>query len=141
MIEIEKFDATDKRELLSRERYWIELMKPSMNKTIPGRTGAEWLQDNAEYMKRYHKQYRLDNAEHMKQHMKQYYREHAEQIKQYHRDNAEHIKQYRLDNAEHIKQRGNKKHTCGCGGRHTYANKAKHLKTKKHREYETRAQI
>jgi hypothetical protein len=66
MVEIEKFDATDKRELLSRERYWIELLRPSMNKAIPGRTGAEWFQDNAEKRKEQMKQYRIDTDDRLK---------------------------------------------------------------------------
>ena len=44
MIEIEKYTATDKHDLLKRERYWIETLKPSLNRYIPTRTQLEWAQ-------------------------------------------------------------------------------------------------
>ena len=46
MIEIEKYNATDKRNLETRERHWIELLKPTLNRTIPTRTDQEYRDDN-----------------------------------------------------------------------------------------------
>jgi len=42
MIEIEKYPCNDKREAESRERYWIEFYKSSLNKRIPTRTRQEY---------------------------------------------------------------------------------------------------
>lgn len=38
---IEEYSCTSKRELESRERYWIEHLKPTLNKNIPSRTLEE----------------------------------------------------------------------------------------------------
>tara|TARA_R110000764_G_scaffold1879_6_gene8201 strand:+ start:1040 stop:1552 length:513 start_codon:yes stop_codon:yes gene_type:complete len=62
MIEIEKYDATDKRHLETRERYWIEELKSSLNNYIPTRTWKEYRQDNKEHIKQYIKQYQQDNT-------------------------------------------------------------------------------
>ena len=72
MIEIEKYEATDKHDLKKRERYWIETLKPSLNKQIPTRTRKEWAQTDKvkESRKNQKKQYRL--TEHGKQTEKAY---------------------------------------------------------------------
>ncbi len=46
-------------------------------------------------------------------------------------DNKEKIREYRVNNKDKI----NQKHDCECGGKFTYAHKAKHFKTKKHQRY------
>ena len=55
---------------------------------------------------------------------------------EYRKDNAEKIKQYdkqyRKDNAEKIKG----KVQCGCGGKYTMVNKARHERSKKHMKWE-----
>ena len=43
----------------------------------------------------------------------------------------EYQKKYHIKNIEKI----NKKNNCVCGGKHTYVNRAKHLKTPKHQNY------
>tara|TARA_R110000868_G_scaffold300864_1_gene561327 strand:+ start:262 stop:456 length:195 start_codon:yes stop_codon:yes gene_type:complete len=43
MIEIERYKAYDKRHLETRERYWIEQMKPSLNSCFPTQTREEWM--------------------------------------------------------------------------------------------------
>ena len=50
MVEVERYNAIDKRNLETRERYWIELLKPSLNHNIPTRTNQE-----------YHMQFYIDN--------------------------------------------------------------------------------
>lgn len=44
IILIESFQCTSKLELLKRERYWIEKLKPSLNKNVPTRTNKEYQQ-------------------------------------------------------------------------------------------------
>ena len=59
MVQVEQYEAKDKHDLHARERYWIEQLKPKLNKYIPTRTQREWCEDNKEYFK----QYRHDNRE------------------------------------------------------------------------------
>jgi hypothetical protein len=59
--------------------------------------------------------------------------------KQYDVDNKEKLAkqkaQYKLANKEKIRAQMSVKTDCPCGGRYTYANKATHMKTKKHQKY------
>ena len=126
-IEVEKFNATDKNHLHTRERYWIELLKSELNCQIPMRTNKEWKEDNKEHIVEYKKKYAKDNREHIVEYKKKYaednrehivettkkYREDnkeliAEKLKKYYENNKEQIcesaKKYRDDNKEKIKK-------------------------------------
>ena len=105
---IEACPCNTKGELERREGQLIRATE-CVNKYIPGRTRAEYRQDN-------------------KQQQKQYYQDNAEVIKQQR-------KQYRQDNAEVIKQRQQQKYTCECSGKYTYCHKPQHFKTKQHRQF------
>ena len=59
---------------------------------------------------------------------KQYYVDNIDKLKQ-------NMKQYKIDNNEKLKIYCNAKNTCVCGGNYTTANKACHLKSKKHINY------
>ena len=72
------YPCNNKFELLQRERYYIDLLKPQLNNNLPTRTT---------------KQYKIDNAETYKQQQKQY-------NAQYRIDNADIAKQYRIDHKE-----------------------------------------
>ena len=161
MIEIEKFNATDKRDLNKRKRHWLETLKATLNKIIPTRTLEEYRQDNREKIKEYiennkeklkeqKKQYYEKNKEQIKEKGKEYRENNEEQIKKYYDDNKEKIKEkgkeYRQDNKEKIKEKykeyyknnkekRNKKFECECGGKYLHTNKSSHFKTKKHQEY------
>ena len=124
MIEIEKFPCNNKREALSRERYWYEFYNAKLNSMTmiirPEQAKEQRKQynlDNADKIK----QYNLDNADKHKQYNKQYYIDNADKIKQ--KD-----KQYRIDNSDKIKQ----KITCECGGKYTLRSKSIHRKSQKH---------
>ena len=54
MIQIEQYKATDKRDLESRERYYIETLKSKLNSYIPTRTIKEYYEDNKEKVKEYY---------------------------------------------------------------------------------------
>ena len=41
-VEIEQYSARDKSDLHKRERHWIETLKSTLNKEIPGRTKTEY---------------------------------------------------------------------------------------------------
>jgi len=51
------------------------------------------------------------------------------------RDSNIRSKEYYQDNKEAIKQKANEKFSCECGGRYTTANKAQHMRSKKHQNY------
>jgi hypothetical protein len=127
MVEIEKYNAADKRELLTRERHWIEQLKPSMNKEIPGRTHAEQIK---QYAQQYFKQSYQDNPEKHKQRSRKFYQDNAEKHKQ-------RVRQFYQDNAEKIKTQQNQKHDCDCGGRYSQSTRSRHFKSKKHIDYTT----
>ena len=59
--------------------------------------------------------------------------------KEYYQDNREQIierrKQYKEDNKQKILEQKNQKHNCQCGGKFTNTSKARHFKTKIHKDY------
>ena len=114
MVQIEQYNATDKRNLETRERHYIEQLGATLNKNIPTRTDKEYRQDNAEHIKEHMKQYYIDNQENIKQQKKQYYQA----------------------NAEHIKQQSRKNFDCPCSGKYQHGTRARHFKSKKHCSYE-----
>ena len=110
MVEVEKYNATDKLSQLKRERYWLEYYNATLNSQIPSRTGAEYT--------------------------KYYYNEHIEHIQKYREENREHSKEYfkerYIQNKEQINKRNNEKITCECGVIYSKCNLTRHKKTKKH---------
>jgi hypothetical protein len=63
MLEIEKFPCTDSNEADSRERYWIETLKATLNSQVPSRKVNEYFQDNKESIMAKHKIWLLANKE------------------------------------------------------------------------------
>ncbi len=119
IILLERVECKDREELLKVERRYIESLN-CCNKVIPGRTWAEYLQDNKEEIKARKKQYYQDNKEEINERNKQYYQ-----------DNKENAKQYRQANEMKFKQKFN----CPCGGRYIYQTKSRHFKTNMHKAY------
>ena len=66
IVLIEEVNAKSKDELLSREAYYIKLLK-CVNKMIPLRTKKEYIIDTVEHIKEYNKQYLQNNKEHIKE--------------------------------------------------------------------------
>ena len=112
MIEIEKYDAADKLDSLKRERFWLEELKATLNKTIPSRTKEEsrkeWYKANPEYNKEYIKEYRKVNEEKLNQKSKEYRKVNEEKLNQK-------SKEWYKANKEKIKERKNEKISCECG--------------------------
>jgi hypothetical protein len=106
MVEIEKYQATDKLDLLKRERHWLEQLEATLNKEVPSRTPAEY--------------------------QKQYYQKHKQVILQ---NLRQYLKQYRQTNKERIAEYKKEKMTCECGSRFRKDDKARHYRTKKHQQY------
>jgi hypothetical protein len=67
MVEIEKYEATDKRDAERRERYWVEELHAELNKTVPFRTKQEmwklWNSKNKEHRNEYRRVYRATRKE------------------------------------------------------------------------------
>ena len=66
IILIENVNCNNKEQLHSRERHYIELLKPSLNKQIPLRSQKEWFQDNPNYLKQYYQANKESINEHKK---------------------------------------------------------------------------
>lgn len=73
IILIEQFKCENKMELERRERYWIETLKPELNKNIPTRTDREYYEDNRDAILENKKAYYVDNKEIIKERDRAYY--------------------------------------------------------------------
>jgi hypothetical protein len=63
MIQLEAYEATDKRNLETRERYYIDLLNPSLNKVIPTRTTQEYRDENKDKIQIYRNENKVAIAE------------------------------------------------------------------------------
>tara|TARA_R100000951_G_C2559174_1_gene155033 strand:- start:43 stop:654 length:612 start_codon:yes stop_codon:yes gene_type:complete len=121
MVEIEKYPCNDKREAETRERYWIEHYKSTLNDVIP--TGTTDLDYKKTKCKKYYGKYKdkiLENR-------KTYYQEKSEEIKQ-------RRKQYYKENSDIILQKEREKITCECGCLIRKSDISQHKKTAKHQK-------
>lgn len=154
IIPIEKYSCNDKDELIIRERYYIDLLRSTLNIVKPGRTNKEWCEDNkekiAEKQKEYYeankkkvlehcKQYRNDNKEKIQEYQKIYRYDNTETSKEYRKkyyeDNKEKItkslKKYRNDNKEIINEKKKEKVICEhCGSETSKTNLKRHQQSK-----------
>jgi hypothetical protein len=114
MLEIEKFPCKDKNESRTRERYWYEQLKPTLNTILPITTKEE----TKEKIKEYAEKYREEHKEEIKQYHANNYIENKEEIdarnKAYKEKNQEkrkeYEKQYRKEHAEEIKKKNAEKY-------------------------------
>ena len=63
MIPIEQYSCNSKEELVIKERYHIDLLRPILNKKIPTRTKKEYYEDNKQHFVEYQKEYSNANKE------------------------------------------------------------------------------
>jgi hypothetical protein len=110
MIEVEKYKATDKKDLEKRERHWVDTLGAGLNNNMPMRTKQEWYQDNKEVL--------------------------SEKYKERYQENKEHIlecgKKYTASHKEEIALRKLEKVLCECGETIRKDYKSRHIKCKKH---------
>ena len=86
IILIESYPCNSKAELEARERYWIELLKPALNKAIPTRTPKERYQATSEiFIQRAKKRYMTKSNEILQQ-QKKYYEENKEKFARKYKD-------------------------------------------------------
>jgi len=118
---LETVNLKDKKEAAILERYWIEKLKPSLNKNLPAQTPEELAEYNREYNREYcrirHRQ-KMEDPE-------------------YRKENAERAKKRSEDPELKKKDAATKKEqiTCVCGAIHTRGGKSQHLKSEKHNEF------
>jgi len=80
MIAIEEYSCDSKKKLEIRERYYIDLLRPVLNKYIPARTLKEYREDNKEKIAEKIKKYYEDNKEKIKEQKKEYYENNKEKL-------------------------------------------------------------
>ena len=95
---------TEKHELRTRERYWLEYLKATLNSQVPNRPWVE-----------YHRNYREENRE---------------AFNEYHRN-------YREENRTTINEKAKAKKACICGATYIYTTNSRHLRSKKHTDWQT----
>jgi hypothetical protein len=128
MVLVEYYSCETKLELEKREREIIEKLKPTLNKIIPTRTRKEYREENKEKIARTDKEYREENKEKISKRTKIYRQENKEKLKIM-------KKEYYEEHKEEIKEKRKEKITCDCGSILGINDKAKHLKTIKHKNY------
>jgi putative protein kinase ArgK-like GTPase of G3E family len=139
MVEVEKYNAIDKNDLHKRERYYIETLKPSLNKSTPTRTKKEWAEDNKERLAEKQKEYYKNNIEKIEKYREDNKEQHSKTKKEHYEKNKEKIlesqKEYREKNKEKISEKTKEKIVCECGKEITKCNKSRHEKSKRHVEF------
>ena len=121
MIQIEAYEAKNKRDLEARERYYIDLLKPNLNKRIPTRTQKEYKDDNRGRIIKRDKLYRDLNKD---------------QIKAYVELNKDRIKDQKKQWHVNNKARINQKVICNCGCEVNNRSLTRHKTRTSHQFYE-----
>lgn len=114
MVEVERYEATDRKDMCKRERYWMEQLKSSLNCKSSFRTSEENSQIEKQWAIGYNKKYRTQNKDRIKE-VQKFYLE---------------------NNRNKVYERQNKwrrqKRTCECGVIMNIGSLAKHQKSPKH---------
>ena len=119
---VEEYPCSSKRELLVRERFYIE-NNECVNIKIPSRTHGE-----------YHRIWYTENKEKVLNRVKEYSKIHREDKKLY-------ATNYYHKNIEIIKKKREEKIQCECGFISVKSNLKRHKKSKKHLEFENKIDI
>jgi len=102
MVLIEEYSCNSNNEKEIRERYHIDILKPKLNKIIPGRTHKEYYEDNKELILKNHKEWRDNNKDKKKEIDKIYRKNNKKKIKEWHNTNN-HREQAKTRSKEHYK--------------------------------------
>jgi len=112
MIEIESYPCENDEQKRERERYWYDVLKPSMNTHLPLQTKEERIEEIKEYhktenYKQYQKEYREKNYENNKEYQREYQREYykTEKKREYNEKNKEKLNEYQREYNEKNKER------------------------------------
>lgn len=136
LIILERYEYTEKYELRARERYYVELLKASLNSVIPNRNKKEYYQDNKEKILERNKKWAIDNAEKNKQYHDQYYQDNKEQLdvhkREYNEENKDYFNQKKREYYQNNKDKWVQEEImCECGKR-IRGHKSRHDKSKRH---------
>ena len=123
MILVKNYPCENKLELEREERLIMEQDNNRLNVELPTQSRKEYYDNNKEKIKKYY-----DNN---KDKLKEYRDNNKDKRKDYYNNNKDNFKEYYEINKENIL----KKITCECGSKVCYINKARHLKSKKHKKY------
>ena len=105
LVQIEAYPCNNINEARARERYYIELLKPSLNCDIPNRTSKEYRIDNKKKICERDKNYRKTNKAELAEKSKLYRENNIEKSKIYYKNNIERSKIYYQTNKEKIRER------------------------------------
>jgi len=67
MIPLEEYPCNSKKEKEIKERYYIDLLKPKLNKIVPTRTPKEYYEDNKQIISERAKEYNENNKDKIKE--------------------------------------------------------------------------
>ena len=116
-IQLELYPCNSKPELVLRERYWFDLLKPTLNTISPT--------FNVEKRKQYQVEYNATHIEERKKQHKEYAANHIDERREY-------IREYRVANSAKIAEKSKVKVTCECGCSVKQYCLTGHTKTNKH---------
>ena len=126
---LEKYPCLDKDESNAREKYWMrQFDEQRVNCQLPGRTKAEWYQDNREVELEKNKRYRQNNKQKCNEQSRQWYENNKQKCN-------EQSRQWYENNKQRFNKQRNQRFECLCGSQCTHANRARHMKTIKHRTW------
>lgn len=148
MVVIDTMTFTNKEELHTRERKWIEDLQATLNCNIPMHSISEWYQENKEEVRKKSQEYYAQNTDHIKQRVKNYALAHKDEKKIYSRnysqENQDHIReyqrQYRESHENEISSQRSEQVLCECGSSVSKRNMSTHRKSDKHRNLLTSSQ-
>jgi len=109
IIIIESYPCETDEQKRERERYWYDVLQPSMNMYRPLQTEEEKKEYRSEYDKNCRKEWREKNKEKYADYSKNYYEENKEFLlnkqNEYYEENKEKIKKYANDYYENNKEK------------------------------------
>lgn len=91
---IEVYPCESKLQLETRERYFIEMLKPSLNTQVPTRTHKEYYEDNKQTILEKQRLYNIQNKGAIATRRKQYYNDNKEKFAERNRENREQKSEY-----------------------------------------------
>ena len=125
---VEEYACENIEQLRRREGEWIRKMA-TLNTKVAGRTNIEYRQETKDDKKEYDKLYSEANKYKKREQAKTRYENKKEEIKQQ-------TNEYYHKNKDKISEHNKQMIECPCGIKLTQANKARHLKSKQHQNYE-----
>ena len=142
-VVIEDYPCNNVEEATRRERYWVENLNATLNKTLPSRTSKEYYETHKEDIKEQRKEYREKNHDKILEKKKEYYYANQEEqklkSKEFRETHQEYIKEYKTkwydENKERLSEKNKEKSKCECGMEYTKSNKSRHFKTQFHIDF------